>query len=83
MHVPRDDHREVLRLHLVSAALELPSCYSSFDEGDCVCCYWVASILSILVIATFFVYFKDATAGFSSRAIPEDAPPAALEAWST
>ena len=44
--------------------------------------WWVASILSILVIATFFVYFKDANAGFSSRAISEDSLPTALEAWS-
>jgi hypothetical protein len=45
--------------------------------------WWVAAILSILVIATFFLYFKDANAGFSSRAIPEDSLPAALVAWGT
>jgi len=43
--------------------------------------WWVASILSILVIATFFAYFEDANAGFSSRAISEDSLPTALEAW--
>jgi len=45
--------------------------------------WWVAAILSILVIATFFVYFKDANAGFSNRAIAEDHLPAALAAWGT
>jgi hypothetical protein len=45
--------------------------------------WWVAAILSILVIATFFVYFKDANAGFSNRAITEDALPAALVTWGT
>jgi hypothetical protein len=45
--------------------------------------WWVAAILSILVIATFFVYFKDANAGFSNRSIAEDSLPAALVTWST
>jgi hypothetical protein len=43
--------------------------------------WWVATVLSILVIATFFVYFKDANAGFSNRAIAEDNLPAALATW--
>ena len=43
----------------------------------------VAAILSLLVIATFFVYFKDANAGFANRAITEDSLPAALATWAT
>jgi len=45
--------------------------------------WWVASILSILVIATFFVYFKDANVGFSNRAIADGHLPAALATWGT
>jgi len=45
--------------------------------------WWVAGILSILVIATFFLYFKDANAAFSNRAIAEDDLPAALASWGT
>ncbi len=45
--------------------------------------WWVAALLSILVIATFFVYFKDANADFANRAIAEDSLPAALVTWST
>jgi hypothetical protein len=45
--------------------------------------WWVATILSILVIATFFMYFKEANAGFSNRAIADDHLPAALASWGT
>ena len=52
---------------------------------------WYAAHASLLVdfyspleiaSATFFVYFKDANAGFSTRAISENSLPTALEAWS-
>ena len=45
--------------------------------------WWVAAVLSLLVIATFFLYFKDANAGFSNGAITEDSLPAALATWAT
>ena len=43
--------------------------------------WWVAAILSLVVIATFFVYFKDANASFSNRTITEESLPAALATW--
>ena len=43
--------------------------------------WWVAAVLSLLVIATFFVYFREANAGFSERTIAEEALPAALSTW--
>ena len=43
--------------------------------------WWVAAVLSILVIAMFFVYFKDANAGFLNRTITEDSLPNALVTW--
>lgn len=43
--------------------------------------WWVAAVLSILVIAMFFVYFKDANAGFLNRTIAEDSLPNALVTW--
>jgi hypothetical protein len=45
--------------------------------------WWLAAILSLLVIASFFLYFKDANADFSSRSISEDGLPAALATWGT
>lgn len=45
--------------------------------------WWVAAVLSILVIATFFLYFKDANAGFSNRSIADDDLSAALATWGT
>lgn len=44
--------------------------------------WWVAAIFAILVIATFFVYFKDANAAFLNHSIAEDALPAVLVTWS-
>jgi hypothetical protein len=43
--------------------------------------WWVAAALSLVVIATFFVYFKDANAAFSNRTVAADALPAALASW--
>jgi len=43
--------------------------------------WWVAAVLSIFVIAMFFVYFKDANAGFLDRAIAEESLPNALVTW--
>lgn len=43
--------------------------------------WWTAAVLSIVVIAMFFVYFKDANAGFSNRTVAEDALAAALTSW--
>jgi len=44
--------------------------------------WWVAAILSMVVIAMFFVYFKDANAGFLNRVIAEDSLAEALATWS-
>lgn len=44
--------------------------------------WWVAAIFAILVIATFFVYFKDANAAFLNHSIAEDALPSVLATWS-
>ncbi len=41
----------------------------------------VAAILSIVVIAMFFVYFKDANARFLSRTIEENSLAEALATW--
>ncbi|NNE19655.1 MAG: DUF1772 domain-containing protein [Myxococcales bacterium] len=45
--------------------------------------WWIAAILSILVIATFFLYFKDANAGFLNRTIADDSLAGALATWGT
>lgn len=58
-----------------SIALQLAKAYGAHVTG-------VDHTKRSLVIATFFLYFKDANAGFSSRAISEDSLPTALEAWS-
>ncbi|MGB5810984.1 MAG: hypothetical protein WBG86_10675, partial [Polyangiales bacterium] len=43
--------------------------------------WWVAAVLSIAVLGTFFVFFKEANEGFSSRSIADGSLPAALESW--
>lgn len=43
--------------------------------------WWVAALLSIIVIAMFFVYFKDANAGFLNRTIAEESLAEALATW--
>jgi hypothetical protein len=43
--------------------------------------WWVAATLSIIVIAMFFVYFKDANAGFLNRTIADDSLAEALATW--
>ena len=42
---------------------------------------WVAAILSLLVIGTFFVYFKDANASFADQSIDAHALADALVTW--
>lgn len=43
--------------------------------------WWIAAALSLVVIAMFFVYFKDANAGFLNRGIEEDSLGKALATW--
>ena len=45
--------------------------------------WWMVSsaILSILVLATFFVFFKDANAGFNMRSIASDKLAQAIRTW--
>lgn len=43
--------------------------------------WWASAALSLLVIATFFVFFKDANAAFSERAVAPGSLPAALATW--
>lgn len=43
--------------------------------------WWVAAILSIVVIAMFFAYFKDANAGFLNRTIADESLAEALATW--
>lgn len=43
--------------------------------------WWVAAVLSTVVIVMFFVYFKDANAGFSNRTIVENSLGEALATW--
>jgi hypothetical protein len=43
--------------------------------------WWASAVLALLVIATFFVYFKDANAAFSERAVAVDSLQAALVTW--
>ena len=43
--------------------------------------WWIAAVLSTVVIAMFFVYFKDANAGFLNRSIAESSLPDALATW--
>ncbi|MFW2390207.1 MAG: hypothetical protein ACN4G0_17865 [Polyangiales bacterium] len=45
--------------------------------------WWVSAVLALLVIATFFVFFKGANAAFSERAVAVDSLPAALATWGT
>jgi hypothetical protein len=43
--------------------------------------WWASAVLALLVIATFFVFFKDANAAFSERAVAVDSLRASLETW--
>ena len=43
--------------------------------------WWLAAALSIFVLVMFFLFFKEANAGFSERAIADDELPAALATW--
>lgn len=43
--------------------------------------WWLAAGLSVFVLVMFFLYFKDANAGFSERAIADDALADALATW--
>lgn len=41
----------------------------------------LAAVLSLVVIGLFFVYFKDANAGFADRSVAQQDLPAALQTW--
>ncbi|MEM1115839.1 MAG: hypothetical protein AAF845_06455 [Bacteroidota bacterium] len=44
--------------------------------------FWgLSAALSLVVLGLFFVYFRDANAGFSSRSIAAQDLPAALQTW--
>lgn len=43
--------------------------------------WWLATVLSLLVIATFFIYFQDVNAAFAERAIAADALSDTLRTW--
>ena len=70
-------------LEIVSAVVALVCATSySWQSRPAARLWWVAAILSIVVIAMFFVYFKDANAAFLNRAIAEDSLAEALATWS-
>ncbi|MEM7436919.1 MAG: anthrone oxygenase family protein [Myxococcota bacterium] len=43
--------------------------------------WWVAAVLSLLVIGMFFVFFKEANAEFAERSVPEAELSAVLGTW--
>jgi hypothetical protein len=61
-------------LSLIAAILNVVSRRSAW--------LWVlAAMMSLVVIGLFFVYFKDANAGFANRTVVQQELPAALVTW--
>ncbi|MEM7135783.1 MAG: hypothetical protein AAF500_04345 [Myxococcota bacterium] len=43
--------------------------------------WWIAAVLSLLVIGMFFMFFEEANAEFADRSVPGAELPAALGTW--
>ena len=68
-------------LEIASAVLSLVAAILNVVSRRSARLWVLAAIMSLVVIGFFFVYFKDANAGFANRTVTQQDLPAALVTW--